>query len=89
MQAVHTDIRDELAAALIPLLAKDGDLLCIGRTRLENDNLENKTGPPWPLKKTWLENWFSEFTLIGYNSIVDLNDGDNQRYRANFKNIIN
>jgi hypothetical protein len=59
LQAVHTDIRDELAAALIPLLAKDGDLLCIGRTRLENDNLENKTGPPWPLKKTCLEIWFS------------------------------
>jgi SAM-dependent methyltransferase len=92
LQAVHPDVRDELAAALIPLLGENGQLLCIGRKKEEdNRDLIDNIGPPWPLKKSWFELWFSELELIDYTDISESiknplgNVIEIKRYRANFQ----
>jgi len=90
LQAVHSKIRNKLAKALSPLVRKDGNLICIGRKRTENDNTLKPTGPPWPLKKSWLIGQIEDLALIGYQITDDpkssrIINTENQRYIAIFK----
>ena len=90
LQAVHSKIRNKLAKTLSPLVRQEGNLICIGKKRPENDNVPNPSGPPWPLKKSWLIGQIKDLNLIGYQIIDDANSStiinmENQRYIAIFK----
>ncbi len=94
LQAVHSKIRNKLAKALSPLVRQDGNLICIGRKRSENDTALNPSGPPWPLKKSWLKDQIKDLNLIDYQIIDNTNPDkiinmENQRYIAIFKKINN
>ena len=87
LQAVQREVRDELASQLPPLLSSGGELLCIGRRRPERANEPiDEPGPPWPLKRSWLELCFPDLTLLEYKDAPDEVELDAIRYRAWFRN---
>ncbi len=87
LQAVQKEVRKEFAKRLIPLLKPGGELLCIGRRRPEwaNEPID-EMGPPWPLKRSWLEQWFADLFLLEYKDVTEEGEKDTIRYRARFIN---
>ena len=86
LQAVQREIRDELASKIPPLLSSGGELLCIGRRRPEwAYEPIDEPGPPWPLKRSWLELSFTDLTLLEYKDAPDEVESDTIRYRAWFR----
>ena len=64
LQAIPEKIRDLAAETLPSLLNSNGHLLCIGR--LFNSTIEEEIGPPWPLKRVWLEEKFQVLNLVNF-----------------------
>ena len=52
LQAIPPEIRQVAAAKLAPLVAPNGNLVCIGRINLTGEKLD---GPPWPLERQFIE----------------------------------
>ena len=64
LQAIPEKIREEAAEILPSLLNSNGHLLCIGR--LFDSTIVNDSGPPWALKRIWLEKKFENLNLINF-----------------------
>ncbi len=52
LQAIPPEIRQVAATRLAPLVAPNGNLVCIGRINLTGEELD---GPPWPLERQFIE----------------------------------
>ena len=52
LQAIPPEIRQVAATKLAPLVASNGNLVCIGRINLTGEELD---GPPWPLERQFIE----------------------------------
>ena len=64
LQAIPKVIRSQAAIMLPKLLKSKGHLLCIGR--LDEEDAIQDSGPPWPLKKIWLEKRFKDLKKINF-----------------------
>ena len=83
LQAIPEEIRKRALTNLAPMLARGGNLVCIGRLADEPNTQED--GPPWPL--TWdFINQIGEGLeeVEKHSSIIPGKEG--RRYRAVWKN---
>jgi SAM-dependent methyltransferase len=80
LQAIPEEVRLEAAPIITTLLAPGGHLLCIGR--LDDGGEPAVPPPPWPLRRDWLEQVFSDLESVGFREYVEEDTPGVLRYVA-------
>ena len=86
LQAIPSGgIREKGAEILPKLLNSGGHLLCIGR--LDDGRELKMTPPPWPLKRSWLEEQFQELKIVDFELFTKPASPDTPRFVASWVRI--
>ena len=81
LQAIQENLMREARKKLAPLVNTNGNLVSIGKLRMNDENID---GPPWPMSKESIEKTGKDLEIIEF-FVSKIPEKEDTRYRVTWK----